>query len=72
MTTMTFGGLRPATTTRPGSGGAATPGVLARIASAWTVWQAERALGALGDEALHDIGLDRASIAHAVRTGQRS
>lgn len=69
MTTMTFGGLRPTTTNE---GGARTAGPLARIASAWALWQAERALGALGDEALHDIGLDRASISHAVRTGERN
>ncbi len=72
MTTMTFGGLRPTTTARPGKVGTAMPGLLARIASAWTFWHAERALEALGDAALHDIGLDRASIAHAVRTGERS
>lgn len=72
MTTMTFGGLRSTTTSQTARSGATTPGPLARIASAWAVWQAERALGALGDDALHDIGLDRASIGHAVRTGQRS
>lgn len=70
MTTMTFGGLRP--TKQTDKDGARTAGPLARIASAYAVWQAERALGALGDDALHDIGLDRASIGHAVRTGERS
>lgn len=69
--TMIFGGLRPAMTTRSGRSPAPS-GLLARIALAWTTWHAERALAALGDDALHDIGLDRASIAHAVRTGDRS
>ncbi len=72
MTTMTFGGLRPTMTTGTAKSGARATGPLARIASAWALWQAERALGALGDEALHDIGLDRASISHAVRTGERN
>ena len=72
MTTTTLGGLRPTTTKQTGKVGARTDGPLARIAAAYAVWQAERALSALGDDALHDIGLDRATIGHAVRTGERS
>ena len=72
MTAMTFGWSRPTTANHAGKAGARTPGPLARVASAWSMWQAERTLAALGDDALHDIGLDRASIGHAVRTGNRS
>lgn len=72
MTTLTFAGLRSPVTNPIGKPGPRRSGLLTRITSAYGVWRAERALASLGDDALHDIGLDRASIAHAVRTGARS
>ena len=71
MTTLTFGKVR-VPPTAPVKGGAVVRSAVDRIAAAWRAWQAERALASLGDEALHDIGLDRGSIARAVRTGERS
>ena len=72
MTTMIFGGLRPASSPRSDKTGFSLGAVVGHAGEVWRLWKAERALAALDDAALHDIGVSRAEIRHAVRTGERS
>ena len=68
MATMTIGGLRPATPTKTAS----HLGPLGRLAAGLSAWRAERALESLDDHMLQDLGVSRAGISDAVRSGRRS